>query len=78
MQVCTSLQTDNHASCSQLPTTQFLQAGCLSCSPTNSAKALKARAENKSYLIKSVDVLLPVKKFVRPVFHLQLLRASLK
>jgi len=36
MQVCTSLQTDNHAS------TQFLQAGRPSCCPTNSVKALKA------------------------------------
>ena len=39
MQVCTSLQTDNHAS---TPTTRFLQAGCPSCCPTNSVKALKA------------------------------------
>ena len=39
MQVCTSLQTDNHASTSPL---SFLQAGCLSCRPTNSIKALKA------------------------------------
>jgi len=39
MQVCTSLQTDNHASTSLL---SFLQAGCPSCHPTNSAKALKA------------------------------------
>jgi len=40
MQVCTSLQTDNHAS---TPLLSFLQAGCPSCRPTNSAKALKAR-----------------------------------
>jgi len=39
MQVCTSLQTDNHAS---NPTLSFLQAGCPSCRPTNSVKALKA------------------------------------
>jgi len=39
MQVCTSLQTDNHASTSLL---SFLQAGCPSCHPTNSVKALKA------------------------------------
>jgi len=39
MQVCTSLQMDNHAS---TPTLSFLQAGCLSCRPTNSVKALKA------------------------------------
>ena len=38
-QVCTSLQTDNHAS---TPPLSFLQAGCLSCHPTNSVKALKA------------------------------------
>jgi len=42
MQVCTSLQTDNHASTSQL---SFLQAGCPSCRPTNSVKALKASTE---------------------------------
>ena len=39
MQVCTSLQTDNHASTQPL---RFLQAGCPSCRPTNSVKALKA------------------------------------
>ena len=33
MQVCISLQTDNPR---QHPTTQFLQAGCPSCCPTNS------------------------------------------
>jgi len=38
-QVCTSLQTDNHASTSPL---SFLQAGCPSCCPTNSVKALEA------------------------------------
>jgi len=39
MQVCTSLQTDNHAS---TPPLSFLQAGCPSCCPTNSVKALRA------------------------------------
>jgi len=39
MQVCTLLQTDNHANTSPLC---FLQAGCPSCRPTNSIKALKA------------------------------------
>jgi len=39
MQVCTSLQTDNHASTTPL---SFLQAGCPSCRPTDSVKALKA------------------------------------
>ena len=37
MQVCTSLQTDNHAS---TPLLSFLQARCPSCHPTNSIKAL--------------------------------------
>jgi len=40
MQVYTSLQTDNHANTSPL---SFLQAGCPSCRPTNSVKALKAQ-----------------------------------
>jgi len=39
MQVCTLLQTDNHAS---TPPLSFLKAGCPSCRPTNSVKALKA------------------------------------
>ena len=39
MQICTSLQTNNHAS---TPPLSFLQAGCPSCRPTNSVKALKA------------------------------------
>jgi len=53
--ICTSLQTDNHASTSPL---SFLQAGCPSCHPTNSIKALKAKAlkvkalKAKSRLIK--------------------------
>jgi len=38
-QVCISLQTDNHVS---TPPLSFLQAGCPSCRPTNSVKALKA------------------------------------
>jgi len=40
MQVCTSLRTDNHAS---TPLLSFLQAGCPSCRPINSVKALKAK-----------------------------------
>jgi len=42
VQVCTSLQTDNHAS---TPPRSFLQAGCPTCRPTNSVKALKASFE---------------------------------
>ena len=41
MLVCTSLQPDNHAS---TPLLSFLQARCASCCPTNSVKALKAKA----------------------------------
>jgi len=40
--ICTSLQTDNHASTVPLYT-QFLQDGCPSCHPTNSIKALKPK-----------------------------------
>jgi len=39
--ICTSLQTDNHASTASLI---FLQAGCSSWRPTNSVKALKFRS----------------------------------
>jgi len=39
MQVCTVLQTDNHASTSPL---SLLHAGCPSCQPINSVKALNA------------------------------------
>jgi len=39
MQLCISLQTDNHTS---TPPLSFLQAVCPSCRPTNSVKALKA------------------------------------
>jgi len=39
LQVCSSLQTDNHAT---TPSLSFLQAGCPSCRPTNSVKAVKA------------------------------------
>ena len=46
MQVCTSLQTDNHAS---TPSLSFLKAGCPSCCPTHSVKALKAQAEQDMY-----------------------------
>jgi len=41
MQVCTSLLTDNHAS---TPPLSFYRPDAPSCRPTNSVKALKARA----------------------------------
>jgi len=53
MQVCTSLQTDNHAI---TPPLCFLQAGCPSCHPTNSVKALKALVKKlitDKFIIKS-------------------------
>jgi len=39
--ICTSLQTDKTSTSSL--STVYLQAGCPSCRPTNSVKALKAR-----------------------------------
>jgi len=54
MQVCTSLQTDNHANTHH---SVFLQAGCPSCHPTNSVKALKATSTLSGSLngVKSSD-----------------------
>ena len=46
MQVCTVLQTDNHAS---TPPLSFLHAGCPSCRPTNSVNALKAVTQVSQY-----------------------------
>jgi len=40
MQVCTLLQTDNHAN--STPPLNFLQARCASCRPSSSVIALKA------------------------------------
>jgi len=48
MQVCTSLQADNHAS---TPPLSFLQAGCPSCHPSNSIKALKAQKNDTTEMI---------------------------
>jgi len=50
VQVCTSLQTDNHAS---TPPLRFLQAGCPSCRPTNSVKALKAQSTEGNKALKA-------------------------
>jgi len=55
MQVCTSLQTDNHASTPsqpcQHPITQFFTGQCSSCCPTNSVKAMKANPYCAEYSI---------------------------
>ena len=63
MQVCTSLQADNHASTPLLKF--FLQAGCPSCHPTNSVKALKARmiqysTINYIYALSKANILRPL------------------
>jgi len=54
MQVSTSLQTDNDAS---TPPLSFLQAGCLSCRPTNNVKALKALYGDKLQKTENYDKL---------------------
>jgi len=56
MQDCTSLQTDNHTS---TPPLRFLQAGCPSCHPTNSVKALKAQTPvtNHIYSMTAASIL---------------------
>ena len=46
MQVCTSLQTDNHASTQPL---SFLQAGCPSCRPTNNVTSCLIARYKYSY-----------------------------
>jgi len=52
MQICTSLQTDNHSS---TPTLSFLQAGCPFCCPINSSvKALKA-IKNIQMIVECMD-----------------------
>jgi len=54
MQVCTSLQTDNHASTP--PLTCFLQARCPSCRPTNSVKALKAKHHLSNMFVTEISL----------------------
>ena len=48
LQVCISLQTDNHAS---TPSLSFLQAACPSCHPTYSVKALKKLVERSPIIL---------------------------
>jgi len=57
MQVCTSLQTDNHAS---TPLLSFLQAGC----PTNSVKALKVDCP----VHQSAKIMFSVDSFILAIF----------
>jgi len=53
MQVCTSLQTDNHTSTRPL---SFLQAGRPSCRPTNSVKELKAQVAHVQIYLKQHSI----------------------
>jgi len=57
MQVGISLQTDNHAS---TPPLSFLQAGCPSCHPSNSVKALKAMQYSIQHVINCFKIILTV------------------
>jgi len=54
LKVCTSLQTDNHTS---TPPLSFLQAGCPSCRPTNSVKALKFEHNRVDISVSSVEIM---------------------
>jgi len=54
MQVCTSLQTDTTPSPHN---SVFLQAGCPSCRPTNSVKALKEEALKADLVKRKVNLL---------------------
>ena len=60
MQVCISLQADNHASS---PPLSFLQAGCPSCHPTNSVKALKAVSTEGSKALNTTNTIIQMQQF---------------
>jgi len=60
MQVCTALQADNHDS---TPPLSFLQAGCFSCRPTNSVKALEELIANKTPQLYYIFYLILFNKF---------------
>jgi len=66
MQVCTLLQTDNHAS---TPPLCFLQAGCPSCRPTNSIKALKADCSSDNLQIIAVTLMFHLLQLTRGKTH---------
>ena len=66
MQVCTSLQTDNHTNTSLL---SFLQAGCPSCRPTNSVKALKAPSTNVKPNNKPTYIYITLKLYIKINFN---------
>ena len=62
MQDSTSLQSENHAS---TPPLSFLQAGCPSCHPTNSVKALKARKQQSSRIKSQTSFQYPKPTYLR-------------
>jgi len=66
MQVCTSLQTDNHVS---TPPLSFLQAGCPSCRSTNSVKALKAHTRKYKQTYPAPVIWGPLPLITDPVLH---------
>ena len=70
MQVCTSLQTDNHTS---TPPLSFLQAGCPSCRPTNSVKALQEK-QNTLCPKKDQNHITIISKNAKPNPDLEVLR----
>jgi len=63
MQVCTLLQTDNQAS---TPPLSFLQAGCPSCHPTNSVKALKGNIRAQSTIPNTSRLVITCKGATHP------------
>ena len=61
MQVCTLLQTDNHAS---TPLLSFLQGECPSCRPTNSVNALEEHNNNNNNMGSILPGVLKNKKII--------------
>ena len=73
MQVCTSLQGDNHASTTLF---SFLQAGCLSCHTNNSIKALKAQTITVKKLPPSLWHHLPIIQTLHTIYFSIVLNTS--
>jgi len=61
IQVCTSLQTNNHAS---TPPLRFLQAGCPSCRPTNSVKALKGSSKHFCFSSQEINLYVTARSWI--------------
>ena len=73
VQLCTSLQTDNHTSTSPL---SFLQAGCPFCRPTNSVKALKAHTIRDSTVQKEKKYLTVCQCSATEIIHNRLMHSA--